>query len=177
MPAIFGEAGTAPWWNYPGLELWKFVNLLLFIAAGLFLHRKIGRPIKEGLRNRSEAIKQELKQAKAERDAALAKLEEIEARFAGLESEVAKVRERSEREVEAERERVRAATQTELAKMREQAKREIEGVGKTVRHDLQVFAAQESIRLAQEILRREIGPEEHVRLTNRSIEQLKGSQN
>ena len=82
---------------------------------------------------------------------------------------------RNAAEIEAERERITASTEAELARMRDQAKREIESTGKTVRHELRQFAAQESIRMAEEILKREIGPEEHTRLTSRSIEELRGS--
>jgi F-type H+-transporting ATPase subunit b len=170
---IEGADVGPPWWNYPGLELWKFVNLLVFILCGFYLHRRFGRPIKEGLRARSEAIKRELKRAKEERDQALAKLSEVESRFANLDAEVSKVKERSAAEIEAERERIRSTTDGELARMRDQAKREIESTGKTVRHELRQFAAQESVRMAEEILRKEIGPEEHARLTNRSIEELR----
>lgn len=170
---IEGADGGPPWWNYPGLELWKFVNLLLFILCGFYLHRRFGRPIKEGLRARSEAIKRELKRAKEERDQALAKLSEVESRFANLDGEVSKVKERSAAEIEAERERIRSTTEGELARMRDQAKREIESTGKTVRHELRQFAAQESVRMAEEILKKEIGPDEHARLTNRSIEELR----
>jgi F-type H+-transporting ATPase subunit b len=172
---IEGPDGGNPWWNYPGLELWKFVNLLLFILCALYLHRRFGRPVKEALRSRSEAIKRELKQAKDERDQALAKLSEVEGRFANLDAEVAKVKERNAAEIAAERERIQAATEGELARMREQAKREIESTGKTVRHELRQFAAQESIRMAEDILKKEIGPNEQARLTNRSIEELRGS--
>ena len=60
--------------------------------------------------------------------------------------------------------------------MREQAKREIESAGKTERQELRRFAAQESIRMAEDILKKEIGAEEHARLTNRSIEELRSAQ-
>jgi F-type H+-transporting ATPase subunit b len=170
---IEGADVGPPWWNYPGLELWKFINLLLFILCGFYLHRRFGRPIKEGLRARSEAIKRELKRAKEERDQAVAKLSEVESRFANLDAEVSKVKERSAAEIEAERERIRSTTEGELARMRDQAKREIESTGKTVRHELRQFAAQESVRMAEEILKKEIGPDEHARLTNRSIEELR----
>jgi F-type H+-transporting ATPase subunit b len=170
---IEGADVGPPWWNYPGLELWKFVNLLVFILCGFYLHRRFGRPIKEGLRARSEAIKRELKRAKEERDQAVAKLSEVESRFANLDAEVLKVKERSAAEIEAERERIRSTTEGELARMRDQAKREIESTGKTVRHELRQFAAQESVRMAEEILKKEIGPDEHARLTNRSIEELR----
>ena len=165
-----------PWWNYPGLELWKFFNLFLFIVIGLYLHRRFGRPIKEALRARSEAIKRELKQAKEERDNALAKLSEVETRFANLDAEVSKVRKRNATEIQAEQERIKSTTDAELMRLRDQAKREIESAGKIARQELRQFAAQESIRLAEGILKKEIGPVEHARLTDRSIEELRGSQ-
>ena len=165
-----------PWWNYPGLELWKFFNLLLFIVIGLYLHRRFGRPVKEALRLRGEAIKRELKQAKEERDNALAKLSEVETRFANLDAEVAKVRQRNAAEIQAEKERIKSTTEGELLRLRDQAKREIESAGKIARQELRQFAAQESIRMAKDILQKEIGPAEHARLTDRSIDELRGSQ-
>jgi F-type H+-transporting ATPase subunit b len=174
--ALLEGSDGIPWWNYPGLEIWKFVNLLLFILIGFYLHRRFGRPIKEGLRQRSEAIKRELKQAKEERDSALAKLSEVETRFANLDAEVSKVRERNAAEIEAEKERIKSTTDGEVARLRDQAKREIESAGKIARQELRQFAAQESIRMAGDILKKEIGPAEHARLTDRSIEELRGSQ-
>lgn len=174
--AILEGSDGIPWWNYPGLELWKFANLFLFILVALYLHRRFGRPIKEALRSRGEAIKRDLERAKEERDQALAKLSEVEARFANLDAEVSKVKERNAAEMEAESERIKSATDGELARMRDQAKREIESAGKIARQELRQFAAQESIRLAEDILKSEIGPAEQARLTNRSIEELRGSQ-
>jgi len=170
---LAGGEGGSPWWNYPGLELWKFANLLLFILAALYFIR---RPIREGLRSRSEGIKTELKRAKEERDQAVAKLAEVEARFANLDAELSKVKARTAAELDAERERIQATTEDEVARMREQAKREIESAGKTARHELRRFAAQESIRIAEDILKKEIGPDEHARLTARSIEELRGAE-
>jgi F0F1-type ATP synthase membrane subunit b/b' len=161
-----------PWWNYPGLELWKFVNLLIFIVLALYLHRRFGRPIREALRSRGEGIKRELLRAREERDQALAKLAEVEARFASLDAEVTTVRERARAEADAEKQRIAAATEEEIAKNREQARREIENAGKVARHELRRFAAETSVRLAEEILEREIGPEDDVRLTSLSVQEL-----
>jgi len=166
------EAGVYPWWNYPGLELWKFVNLGLFIACGLYLHRRFGRPIREALRARSEGIKRELQRAQEERDQALAKLAEVESRFANLDAEVAAVTEKAKAEADAEKTRLKAATETEITKMREQATREIESAGKAARHELRKFAARESVRLAEEILEQEIRPEDDARLTSLTVNEL-----
>jgi F-type H+-transporting ATPase subunit b len=164
--------GSNPWWNYPGLELWKFANLIIFIGAAFYLHHRFGNPIREALRSRGEAIKRDLIKAREERDEALAKLAEVESRFAGLDAEVAKVRERAKAEAAAERQRIAAITEEEIRKAREQAIREIEIAGKAVRQELRRFAAEKSIRLAEAILDREIGVEDDVRLTNLNVEEL-----
>jgi len=169
--------GANPWWNspylnYPGLEVWKFLNLFIFIGVALYLHHRFGRPIREALRSRGERIKSELLRAREERDQALAKLAEVESRFASLEAEVAKVREKARAEAEAEKQRIAAATAEEIAKTREQAKREIEAAGKAARKELRRFAAEESVRMAEELLDREIKPEDDLRLTKRNVEEL-----
>ena len=166
------DAGAYPWWNYPGLELWKFVNLAIFIACALYLHRRFGRPIREALRARSEGIKRELQRAREERDQALAKLAEVEARFEKLDAEVAAVKAKAKAEADAEKARLRAATESEIAKMREQATREIESAGKAARHALRRFAAEESVRIAEEILEKEIRPEDDARLTSLTVNEL-----
>ena len=93
-------------------------------------------------------------------------------RFAKLDAEVAKVKQKALGEAEAETERIRAATAEEIAKIRQQAKREIESAGKAARHELRRFAAQESVRLAEAILEREIGAEDDARLTSLSVQEL-----
>lgn len=162
----------APWWNYPGLELWKFINLFLFIFIAWFIHRKFGRPVKEALRARRERIKSELEKARAERDLAYAKLAEVESRFEKLDAEVSSIRERTKAEAEAERQRVYATTEQEIARIRENAKRELESAGKVARQELRKFAAQESVRLAEEILEREIKPEDDARMTTANLQEL-----
>ena len=163
-----------PWLDYPGLELWKFVNLLIFIVCALYLHRRFGRPIREALRSRSETIKRELEVARQERDQALAKLAEVEAMFSNLDAELARITESARIEAQAERGRMELATDQELAKIREQAKREIESAGKIARHELRKYAAAASVKLAEEILRKEIRADDDARLTNLSVQQLGG---
>lgn len=163
------------WFNYPGLEAWRFFNLFVFILAALYLHRRFGKPISEALRARGEGIKRELQRAREERDQALARLAEVEARFENLDAEVAKVKERTAAEATAEQQRISAATDEEISKLREQAKREIESAGKTARHELRRFAADESVRLAEEILTKEIRPADDVRLTSQSVQELGGT--
>lgn len=160
------------WVNYPGLELWKFVNLLIFIVCVLYLHKRFGRPIREALRARGERIKLELERARQERDQALAKLAEVEKRFADLDTEVAAIMQKAKAESEAEQERIKLATDEEISRIREQSKREIERAGKAARHELRRFAAVEIVRLAEGILKNEIRPDDDARLTAETVNEL-----
>ena len=169
---LYFDAEGPAWWNYPGLELWKFVNLLVFIVCALYLHRRFGRPIREALRSRSEGIKRDLLVAREEKDRALAKLAEVETRFKRLDAEVLELKKKARAEADAEKERISSATEAEITKMREQSKREIESAGKAARLELRKYAAQESVRLAEEILEREMGPEDDARLTSLNVEEF-----
>jgi F0F1-type ATP synthase membrane subunit b/b' len=171
---ISEAAGTeaAPWWNKPGLEVWKFLNLGLFILGLVYFLRKLG--LSEALKARREGIRRDLMRAQEERNAALAKLEEVEARLARLDAEVAKVREQSQREAAEERERISRATEEEAQKMSEQARREIESAGKAARQELRQYTAEQSVRLAEEVIRREIRPEDDARLVSLQVEELGG---
>lgn len=160
------------WINYPGLELWKFVNLLLFIAAALLLHRRFGRPIREALRSRGESIKRDLETARKERDQALKKLAEVEARLGSMDEETRVIGEKARLEAQAEKQRIAASTEAEIVKIREQSQREIEAAGKAARHELRTFAAQESVRLAETILKKEIRPDDDARLTGMRVQEL-----
>jgi F-type H+-transporting ATPase subunit b len=164
---------TEHWWDYPGFEAWKFANLGIFVLGLLYV---LTRKVKLGaaFNNRRESIRAELVRAQQERDAALAKLKEVEERLAKLDSEVTAIKEQSQREAEEERERITRSTEADIVKMREQAQREIDSAGKAARNELRRFTAEQSVRLAEEMIRRELTPEDDTRLFNRNIDELGG---
>jgi ATP synthase F0 subunit b len=165
------DGETAPWWNIPSFEVWRWLNLLIFVGLFIYILR---RPVSEAMRARREGIRRDLMRAQEERNAALAKLEEVEARLSRLGAEVTGVRQQSEREATEERERIRKSTEEETRKLREQAQREIESAGKAARQELREFAAEQSVRLAEEIIRRDIKPEDDARLVSLRVEELGG---
>src|SRR5260370_17385898 len=82
------------WWDYPGLELWKFVNLGIFVIALVIVMRKFfGVP--EILRDRKETIKRELALAQHERDAALAQVKKVEEPLARLDTQIPRLQRRT----------------------------------------------------------------------------------
>ena len=166
-----GETGAAPWYNKPYFPVWRWFNLLLFLGVMFYILR---RPIQNFFGTRREEIRRDLMRAQEERDAALAKLEEVEARLVNLNSEVEAIRERARREAEEERERIARSTEDEIRKLGDQARREIEGASKAARQDLRRYAAEQSVRLAEEMIRARMRPEDDVRLMNEYVENLGG---
>ncbi len=168
---LIQEHAGASWYNYPGWEAWKFLNLVLFVGLlFLLLRRQVGA----SLVARRNNIRRELMRAQEERQAALAKLEEIEARLSQLDAEVETVREQALKDAEAERENITRATADETRRLREQAQREIEGAGKAARQELRQYVAEQSVRRAEELIRREIRTEDDARLMNNYVEELGG---
>jgi F0F1-type ATP synthase membrane subunit b/b' len=174
LMALSGWPSWLPeWLNYPGLEAWKFLNLFIFIVLLILALRWMG--LGEAFRARRESIQRDLMRAQEERNAALAKLEEVEARLSRLDSEVTNIRTQSAKEAADERERIRVATEAEIEKLREQSRREIESAGKAARQDLREFTAEQSVRLAEEIIRHDMRAEDDARLINLEIEELGGA--
>lgn len=164
-------AGDVHWWNYPGFEAWKFLNLAIFVGIIVYLVRP---GLKKAFQDRRNDIKAQLRQAQAERDAAMARLQDIEQRLTRLDSETAAIRENAEREAIAEAARMKQATEEEIAKLRAQAQREIEGAAKVARQELREFTAEQSVKLAEEILRREIRPADDARMVQSQVAQMGG---
>ena len=171
---LFFASENPHWWDYPGFELWKFVNLAIFVIVLVVAMRKFfGVP--QMFRRRKESIRAELEKARSERDAALAKLKEVEERLASLNSQVATIKERSTVEAQEERQRIARSTQDEIAKLTAQAQREIENAATVAKKDLRRFTAEQSVLLAEDMIKRDIRPDDDVRLLTRNIEEMGAS--
>lgn len=159
------------YFNYPGFELWRFFNLALFVVIMIYLLKK---PLSNSFKTKREAIRAELIKAEQARQAALAQLTATEAKLARLDAEAETVRQRAAQEAEAEKMRIAEQTEFEINKLREQANSEIERAGKQIKTELRRFSAEESIRLAEEKIKREINPEKDARLVKANIQSIGG---
>ena len=160
------------WMNYPGLELWKFINLAIFLSVAIFILR---RPLSGALQARRETIRQEIIKAREERDIAVRKLEEADEQLAHADADVTKIREQARQEAVLERERLAVSGEREIEKLHTQAQREVEMARRVTRKTLREFLAQRSVQLAKESVRSRMSPEDDVRLINASIGELRRS--
>jgi ATP synthase F0 subunit b len=122
--------------------------------------------------NRAASIVQELEDARRDKQEAQKKLAEVEARLGRLDQEVAEIRAQAERESQAEAERISKTAQADAEKIRQTATREIEGAMRAARSELRDFVAEHSVKLAEDIIRREIRPEDDSRMFTRFVDDL-----
>jgi F-type H+-transporting ATPase subunit b len=158
------------WFNYPGLEAWKFLNLAIFTAAAIYILR---RPISQALLARRASIRQEIIAAQKEREQALARVAEADSLLGRLGEDVRKVREQAKQEAAAERQRLAAATTREMEKLKQQAQREMETADKLARKELRKYLAQRSVEVARETVRTQMRPEDDARLVSENIGELR----
>jgi F-type H+-transporting ATPase subunit b len=157
--------------NFPGFEAWRFFNLAIFVAILIYLLKK---PLTNAFKARREQIRAELIKAEEEKQAAIAKLTSTEAKLARLEEEAQTIRQRAEQEASAEKSRILDQTEFEISKLREQAAAEIERKNKLTKLELRRLSAEESIRLAEEKIKREINAEKDARLVRANIQSIGG---
>lgn len=158
------------WYNYPGLELWKFANLAIFTAAAIYV---LSKPINQALLARRDAIQQELVNAQAERDQAVARVAEADSLLSRLDEDVHTVEAQAREEAISEKQRIATSTERELEKLKQQAQREVETADKLARKELRQFLAKESVLIARESIRTQMRPEDDTALIRESIGELR----
>ena len=156
--------------NYPGLEVWKFLNLTIFTILAIYVLRK---PINAALLARRGAIQQELLDAQNERERALAQVTEANSLLSRLEDDVHTIREQARQEAESERQRLAASTAREIEKLKQQALREMETADKLARKELRQYLAKRSVELARESVRSQMRPEDDTHLIKENIGELR----
>jgi F0F1-type ATP synthase membrane subunit b/b' len=173
------KSGALKWWyetvdpylNFPGFEVWRFINLGIFIAIMVYLLKK---PLSNAFKARREAIRSDLIKAEEERQAALAKLTAAETRLEQLDTEKAQIIADAKAEAEAERDRLAQEAETDAQRMRHQVEGEITRKTQQVKSKLRRFSAEESIRLAEEKIRLAMNSQKDAELVKANIQSIGG---
>ena len=171
-PALFlaaEQAEATGFWQDP--KIWKVLNLLVFVIFLIYILRNKIR-IGQVFNDRAASIVKELEQAKREKQESQERLAELEARLSRLDQEVADIREQAERESAREADRIRQTAAADAEKIKQTAQREIDGAMKAATGELRAFVAEQSVALAEGIIRREIKTEDNTRMVNRFIDDL-----
>ena len=166
----FGEFWNT-YFNYPGFELWKFINLGLFVWILVYLVKK---PLSEAFKAKRDVIRAELIKAEEEKQAALSQLTSVEAKLVGVDSEKSAILKNAREEVEYEKRRLAQQGASEAEKLKAQAEGEAARLGAVARIQLRRFAVDESLRMAEEKLRSSVDANTDGRLIKSGIQAIGG---
>ena len=139
----------------PGI-IWKWANFAI-LAGGLgYLISKNAGPFFSA---RTQQIRQDMVDSQEARKQAEARAADVDRRLAALDTEIAALRSESQREAQAETERLARHAAAEVAKIQANAEQEIASAGKAARHDLKRYSAELAIDLAEKRLRDRMNPD------------------
>ncbi len=159
------------YFNIPGFEAWKFLNLAIFITLIVYLAKK---PLSAAFKARREQIRAELIRAEQEKLAALQKLTATEAKLAQLETEKENILQKARDDAEYEAKRLADQASVETDRLRQQTEADLMRLSKQTNAQLRRFSAEESIRLAEKKLRAQIDSGIDARMVKASIQEIGG---
>jgi len=151
--------------------LWPIANFIIFIGVIYYFGNK---PFKEYLANRSTSIRKDLVEAAELRATATAQLQQIEQKLQALPGEIDTLRMRGAEEIKAEEQRIAAAAAADRERMLEQTRREIELQVRLAKKEILEHAADLSVQLATDRIRKEVTPADQDRIVDRYLQQVKG---
>lgn len=152
---------------------WPVANFIIFIGV---LYYFLNQPIREYLTTRDTTIRKDLVEAAELRAAATAQLETIEQKLQALPSELATLRTRGAEDIKAEEQRIAAQAAADRDRLLEQTRREIELQVRLAKKEILEHAANLSVQLATERIKKEVTPADQDRLVDRYLSQVKEPQ-
>ncbi len=154
------EAETWGWLEGVG----RFTNLFILFGVICYFVRK---PFKKFFADRRQSIQQEMSQAGRDREAAAKKLNSVETRMENLDQELAALRKEAEKEAGLERERLLDQAARDAEKIIESTRREVDSLTRAARKQLKDYAAQLSLEMAEQRIRKEISEQDEERVAER----------
>jgi len=151
---------------------WPLANFAIFVGV---LYYFFNQPFKDYLASRSSTIRKELVEAAELKAAATAQLATIAQKLQALPGELDALRQRGAAEIEAEGERIAAAATADRDRLLEQTRREIDLQVRLAKKALLEHAADLSVQLATERIKKEVTPADQDRLVDRYLQQVKAN--
>ncbi len=175
VPALAAEGGEAPPSLLAGDLGNSFWTILIFVLVLVVLGKYAWGPILKTLQARESFIHEALAKAKADRDAAEARLREYEERLATARAEATAIVEEGRRDAEAVKRKIEEEAKHASDQAIERAKREIQLATAAATKDLYQLSARLATDLAARVIGRELTPQDHDRLIAEAIDGIKST--
>jgi F-type H+-transporting ATPase subunit b len=155
-----GDLGNAIW------------TLVIFLLAVFLLGRFAWGPLLSTLQERERFIRDSLAQAKADREAAEARLAEYTHKLEEARAEATEIVDEGRRDGEVVKAKIEGEARAEATKLIERAKREIDVAKKTAIRELYATSARLATEVAARLIKREVKAADHERLIGEAIDDL-----
>ena len=149
---------------------WPVANFIIFVGVIYYFGNG---PLKEYLATRSATIRKDLVEAAELKAAANAQLATIEQKLQALPGELSALRTRGADDIVAEEKRIAAAAEADRERLLEQTRREIDLQVRLARKDILEHAANLSVQLATERIKKETTAADQERLVDNYLLQVR----
>ena len=149
---------------------WPIANFIIFVGVIYYFGNG---PLKEYLATRGATIRKDLVAAAELKAAANAQLATIEQKLQALPGELSALRTRGADDIVAEEKRIAAAADADRERLLEQTRREIDLQVRLARKEILEHAADLSVQLATERIKKETTPADQERLVDNYLKQVK----
>ncbi len=151
--------------------IWWTVN---FIVLVIILYKLLKKPVINFFRTRKENLLREYEELLAKKKEAEAKYLELQEKIKNLKAEAEAIYKNYVEQGLKEKERILEEARFQAERIKEQAKLYMAQEMEKAKDMLRVELAEEAVKLAEEILRKNITPEDQKRIFREVIEQIKG---
>jgi ATP synthase F0 subunit b len=149
---------------------WPIANFVIFIGV---LYYFFNKPLKDYLATRHSTIRKDLDEARSMSATAEAQLLSVDQKLKALPGEIDALRQRGAEEIKAEEQRIAAQAAADRERMLEQTRREIDLQVRLAKKEILEHAADLSVQLATDRIRKEVTPADQDRLVDRYLQQVK----
>jgi F0F1-type ATP synthase membrane subunit b/b' len=151
----------------------RWINFALLVAILVYGFAKAGPKF----RKNSEEISRKIAEGTRAREAAEQQRREVRTKMAGIDAEVATMREDAQRGAAAEAERIRALAKSEVEMIERAAQAEIAAAERASRLELRTTAARLAVERAEAMLRQQLTPRDESTLFRTFVAELERSPN
>jgi F-type H+-transporting ATPase subunit b len=148
---------------------WRTAN---FIGLVIILVKFLAKPIAGGLAGRRRSIQEEIETLEAKRDEAERSYKEFESRLAGMEKEMETVVEKAIAMAQDEKVRILKEAEQSAEDIKRQAEAAVNAAVVEAKRSLQVEVADQAAAMAEELIVKNLTPEDQVTITEQYLEKV-----
>lgn len=174
---MLGVAATSQAAEVTPEKLWDlFYRALNFAVLVFILVYFLKKPAVNFFSNRRETIRAELEELEAKRLEVERAYKETELKMASLEASAQEIVAEAVRQAEAERQRILAEAERAAVNMKRQAEMAVQHELAVAKATLKAEIAEEATKVAEQLLRKNLQPEDEARMIAASLDKVGGVQ-